>query len=175
MSLTGFSPLASNSRKLHTWEIPPEGGTRLRLRNGSGGFLLVHLATRFDKRVEDIDRNYLNGQLDDWGYAFRPVRGYASLSRHAYGLAEDLNATEHPLGATHTFSQKEVAFIHHMLKMYEGCIRWGGDYRGRKDPMHFEINRPLRDCERVARKLVDTPNGKRILKLNPGQRKVIFS
>jgi hypothetical protein len=177
--LTGFAPLKSDSPLLYTWRVTNDDRSRVRLRNGSGGFLLAHLARRFDKRVEDIDWNYRNGALDDWGHAFRPVRGYSQLSRHAYGLAEDLNATEHPLGtdARDNFTRDQVDFIREvLLEPYDGCIRWGGDYSGRTDPMHFEIDRPLADCERVARRLiVKTPAGRWLDKHNPGQRRVIFS
>jgi hypothetical protein len=54
-------------------------------------------------------------------------------------------------------------------------IRWGGDYEGRKDEMHFEINRSLSICEKLARQLTRTPRGKKILEANPGQREIIFS
>lgn len=168
--LQGFSPLVTSSRLLNTWTVPG-ADTRLRLRQGSGGFLLVHLATRFDRNVEQLKEPL----LDDWGHAFRAVRGFSTFSRHAYGLAEDLNATDHPLGVDHTFTAKERDTIHAILKRYDGCIRWGGDYSGRKDAMHFEINKALRDVERVARELADTKRGKQILDANPGQRKIIFS
>lgn len=169
-SLVGFSPLKPTSRLLYTWTVPG-ADTKLRLRQGSGGFLLIHLASRFDKNIEELHEPI----LDDWGYAYRPVRGYSTWSRHAYGLAEDLNATDHPLGVDHTFTQKETRDIHRLLQRYDGCIRWGGDYSGRKDAMHFEINRSLSACERVARKLAEGRRGRAILAANPGQRKVIFS
>ena len=163
--------LASSSPLLTTWQLPG-GGTRLRLRNGSAGFLLVHLALWFDKKLEDLDEPV----LDDWGYAYRPVRGYSStLSNHSSGTAMDLNATDHPLGVDHTFTVKEIAAIHERLKLYAGTIRWGGDYSGRKDAMHFEINATIGACEKRARALLDSPRGERILKLNPGQRAVILS
>lgn len=171
--LDGFSPLTSSSPKLHTWTATEK--TRIRIRNGSAGFLLMHMALFFDRKVEDIDFNYRKGELDDWGYAFRPVRGFATLSRHAYGLAIDLNATEHPLAVDHTFTDAEEKLIRRRLKRYDGCIRWGGDYSGRKDAMHFEIDRPLADCERVAKELMGTPVGKFLLEKNPDQRKVILS
>lgn len=169
-ALRGFSPLTNSSRLLLSWNVPG-ADTRLRLRQGSGGFLLVHLATRFDRKVEQLKEPL----LDDWGHAFRPVRGFSTMSRHAYGLAVDLNATDHPLGVDHTFTPKERDTIHQLLRRYDGAIRWGGDYRGRKDAMHFEINTSLAHCERVARNLADTSRGESILKSNPGQRKVIFS
>lgn len=167
-SQNGWAPLSSDSPKLHTWQI---GDTALRLRNGSAGFLLAHLALWFDERVEDLDGRI----LDDWGYAFRPIRGYVALSNHASGTAMDLNATQHVLGAEDTFTDEEERRISRRLRLYGGCIRWGGDYRGRKDEMHFEINRDLKACERRARALLTTPRGKTILSANPGQRRVILS
>lgn len=174
-SQNGFPALATTSSQLHTWVIPGTEKTRLRMRNGSAGFLLAHLATWFDNKIEDVDRNYNNGALDDWAYAYRPVRGYVTLSNHASGTAIDLNATEHPLGASGTFSSAEVAAIRKRLTRYDGCIRWGGDYASRKDEMHFEINRPLGECEKVARRLMDTPVGRAVLLANPGQKAVILS
>ncbi len=67
------------------------------------------------------------------------------------------------------------AKIRMRLKMYRNCIRWGGDYRGRKDEMHFEINRSLEACEFLAKRLMKTKRGKRILAANPGQKAVILS
>lgn len=170
-SQNGWPALVPSSRLLVNWELP-RSNTRLRLRNGSAGFLLIHLALWFDKALEDLDEPL----LDDWGYAYRPVRGYTNtLSNHASGTACDLNATDHPLGVDHTFTPAEVDAIHQRLKLYGGCIRWGGDYSGRIDAMHFEIDRPMGDCEKVARRLLDSPRGLRILKDNPGQRAVILS
>lgn len=171
-SQNGWPALASSSSLLYSWNVPGPSNTRLRLRNGSGGFLLVHWATFFDSQIENLDEP----QLDDWGYAYRPVRGYESgLSNHASGTAEDLNATDHPLGKGETFTQSETEKIHRALERYEGCIRWGGDYQGRKDSMHFELDRPLADCEHMARKLMYTKRGVLVLNENPLQRKVILA
>jgi hypothetical protein len=127
----------------------------------------------FDRKIDNID----DGPLDDWGYAYRPVRGYSSsLSNHASGTAIDLNSLDHPLGAEDTFSpMEELAIRTRVTRFYDGAIRWGGQYRGRKDEMHFEINRDLRHVERIARGLLDTPKGRKILRANPGQRTVILS
>ena len=159
------------SPDLRTWAIP--GTTRkITLRDGSAGFLLVHLLMRLHERVEAID----TGILDDWGYAYRPVRGQTSgLSNHASGTAVDFNATRHPLGKVDTFARGKDDTIHKLLGRYEGCIRWGGDYSGRKDEMHFEINRPLSGCEGLARRLLNTKRGKQILQANPGAKAVILS
>jgi len=171
-SQNAWPALSASSRQLHTWTIPG-AGRLLRLRNGSAGFLLIHLALWFDQRIEDVE----GGILDDWGYAYRPVRGYSTtLSNHASGTAMDLNATQHVLGREDTFTPKEERrIVRRVDGFFDGTIRWGGQYRGRKDEMHFEIDAPLPACEQVARRLLDSPRGKRILAANPGQRAVILS
>ena len=96
--------------------------------------LLVGFAAEFHELIEPIDE----GTLDDWGYAYRDVRGSTtSLSNHSSGTAVDLNATQHPLGKVGTFPIEKVPMIRALAKKY-GLI-WGGDYRNRKDEMHFEI------------------------------------
>lgn len=172
-SQNGWPALPPSSNLLHTWVIPaPSGTTKLRLRGGSAGFLLCHLALWFDDAVEDL----MEPVLDDWGFAFRAVRGFeTTLSNHASGTAMDLNATDHPLGLTGTFTQHEIDLIHKRLRLYRGVIRWGGDYQNRKDAMHFEVNDDLREAERVARRLINSPRGKRLLRANPGQKAVILS
>lgn len=96
--------------------------------------LLVGFAAEFHQLIEPIDE----GGLDDWGYCFRQVRGSTdNLSNHSSGTAIDLNATQHPLGKVGTFPIEKVPMIRALAKKY-GLI-WGGDYRNRKDEMHFEI------------------------------------
>jgi hypothetical protein len=167
----GWTVLENDSKLLYSWSVPHAHGTKLKLRQGSAGFLLVHLATRFNDTVEGLKEPL----LDDWGHAYRPVRGYASWSNHASGTAMDLNATDHPLGHSGTFSKQEEAKIRRILQRYQGCIRWGGDYRTRADEMHFEINASLSRCEQVAKELVGSERGELILDANEGQRRVIYS
>jgi hypothetical protein len=69
----------------------------------------------------------------DGCYNYRSVRGATHLSMHAYGAAIDLDAADNPLGATHGKMPRDVV----TLFKAEGW-RWGGDYSGRKDWMHFE-------------------------------------
>lgn len=68
----------------------------------------------------------------DGCFNIRQVRGATSISAHAYGLALDLNAAENPLGSLHSkFSSK---FVDCFIKF---GFSWGGNFHGRKDPMHF--------------------------------------
>ena len=96
--------------------------------------LLVNFAKDFHEWVEPID----DGQLDDWGYAFRMTRGSDKvLSNHSSGTAIDLNAIKHPLGKSNTFNQAQRNTITLLITKYG--LAWGGNYKRRKDDMHFEI------------------------------------
>lgn len=160
---------------LRKWKIP---GTdrHLVLRDGAMGFLLVHVAVWFDQEIERLDRR---GQpWDEWGHAVRPVRGQTSgYSQHAGGVAEDLNATLHPRGVSihKTFTNKQIRKIRRRMKLYNGAIRWGGEWSV-PDGMHFEIA-PVssKKCDRIARLLLLTPRGRRITRANPGSKKAIKS
>lgn len=174
-SQNGWPALDNDSALLISWVVPLRGGktARIRLRQGSAGFILVWWLSWFDARIEPV----VGKILDDWGYAYRPIRAGVALSNHASGTAEDINALQHVLGRSDTFTDAEERKMRRKLGglMLRGIIRWGGDYRGRKDEMHFEINNDLASAERVARRLMKTPRGRRILKANPGQRAVIKS
>lgn len=171
-SQNNWPVLAADSPKLHTWVIPARTGeVRIRLRNGSAGFLLAHLILWWAEVLEPVRGKV----LDDWGYAYRPIRGSSTgYSNHASGTAADVNATRWPLGTEHMTARMKTR-IRVRLRLYRACIRWGGDYSGRKDQMHIEINRGMPKCERVAKLLAKTPRGRRILRANLGQREVIWS
>ena len=49
----------------------------------------------------------------------------------------DLNATKHALGKIGTFPAEKVPMIRALAKKYG--LKWGGDYKNRKDEMHFEV------------------------------------
>jgi len=101
---------------------------------GPAGDVLAYVAEQFHRRVEALVDGWC------WGWAYRDVRGTTGLSNHASGTAIDVNAPRHPLGSVGTFSSGQVATIHAILAEVGGTVRWGGDYLGRKDEMHFEIN-----------------------------------
>jgi hypothetical protein len=173
LSQNGWPALEPTDPTLHTWVVPAANGTfKLRLRQGSAGFLLAHYAMWHSEVVQDV-----TGKVaDDWGYANRLIRGSLSeVSNHGSGTAIDLNAAAHVLGAVDTYSAHQEQLIHDRLHWMHGAIRWGGDYQHRKDEMHFEIVQSLAFCEHLARELADTPRGKKVLHANPGQRAVIFT
>jgi len=95
--------------------------------------LLIGFAKEFNELIEPLDVG-----ADDWGYCYRMVRGTTDkLSNHSSGTAIDLNASKHPLGKVGTFEAGKVPMIRALAKKYG--LTWGGDYKNRKDEMHFEI------------------------------------
>jgi|GEM_PF-1316941 len=115
-----------------------------RLLGGDVRTVLEHVAARFDAQVEPVDVD------SSWGWAYRSVRGEVgdaeSLSNHASGTSIDLNATEHPLGETGTFTADQVTAIRGILAEVAPVVAWGGDF-DRPDEMHFEI---VGDADAVA-------------------------
>lgn len=129
MALNGFSTCVPST--IGVYRIP---GTRrsLAVRREIAP-LLIGFAAEFHRLVEPIDVR----TLDDWGYVCRRVRGRNTVSFHSGGLAIDLNALRHALGRVGTFTRRQVAIIRALCRKYG--LRWGGDYRLRKDEMHFEV------------------------------------
>jgi len=127
----------------------PVPGTKIKLRCAEKvAPLLVTFAAEFHQHVEAIDQ----GSLDDWGYCFRNIRGTSDkLSNHSSGTAIDLNAAKHPLGHAGTFTVMQTVMIQALAKKYG--LTWGGDYKNRKDEMHFEISFNEAKCAELIEKL----------------------
>lgn len=68
-------------------------------------------------------------------FNIRMVRGNNSLfSAHSYGLAIDLNSDDNGLGSTHGGFYNHPDFVKCFT---DQGFAWGGNFHGRKDPMHF--------------------------------------
>ena len=137
---------ASEDRKaigIQSFNIP---GTSLKIACAKDvAPILIAFCKEFHELVEPIDQ----GQLDDWGYAFRMTRGSDKvLSNHSSGTAIDLNALKHPLGKSNTFTKEQCNMITLLITKYGLC--WGGHYKKRKDEMHFEVKM---DKEQVKQKI----------------------
>lgn len=134
----------ANDRSLiASYSVP---GGKIAMRKGDVATVLSYVANRFHSEVEKL------AWPGNWGYAERTIRGNSTtLSNHASGTAIDLNAPRHPLGKVGTFSSAQRGRIQKILKDCGGVVRWGGNYNGRKDEMHFEINAGTAAVARVAK------------------------
>lgn len=144
-SQNGYS--ANDRSVIASYDLP---GGRVALRKGDVSVVLLWCATEWHRTVEPLVWPGI------WGYAERTIRGSSTtLSNHASGTAIDCNAPQHPLGTaiTANFSPAEIHAVRRLVAFCEGVVRWGGDYSGRKDGMHLEINANAAAVKRIADKI----------------------
>lgn len=107
------------------------------VKSGDVATVMRYLVEQLNKRVERVD---LYSPGDEWGWYYKSSANASYLlSCHSSGTAIDFNATRHPNGRRGTFSATQVVAIRQILAECSGVIRWGGDFAGTKDEMHFEI------------------------------------
>lgn len=140
------------------WAVDKSGGLQDRglyggvtlpngVRRGDVAIIARYVCDQFDRHVEPLVQGHC------WGWYVKGIEGSTAISNHASGTAWDLNAPRHPLGARGTFSAKQRTAIRRILDFCEGVVRWGGDYTGRADEMHFEIIGGATAVARIARKI----------------------
>ena len=74
--------------------------------------------------------------ISDWGGCFniRPIAGTNSWSNHSWACAVDISPS------TNGFNVVDTTIAHPVIDAFKGQgALWGGDYTGRKDPMHCEF------------------------------------
>jgi hypothetical protein len=88
------------------------------------------------KSLKCLKDKGIQNELKTWDgiLNIRPIRGGSSWSLHSWGLAVDVNAAENPLGGSSKLSSQFVQCFK------DQGLDWGGDWTGRKDPMHFQLS-----------------------------------
>ena len=136
------------------WPVNRSADMRTVRSARSGTSFQVHreIAPIIEHLVNEVERRgYLlhrPGQVrDDWGYANRPIRGRRAPSNHSWGLAIDIDATQFPLGSRKRLPE----WIVELFKAHG--FEYGGDWRRRPDPMHFEFAGTPSDARRIAARL----------------------
>lgn len=154
--------------ELPTTIIEPVPGVRLRVRKDKNvEEVFSYLVREYHARVDDLTKPH---PMDDWGFNYRPNKNNPSkLSKHGFGLAIDLDATEHPNGISigKTFSAKQIAEIHEILAELDGILIWGGDFTHTVDGMHFEVGVSPSELSRRWSKIKNDPKGSRPEKPSP--------
>lgn len=120
---------------------------------GDVDVVFTHLIDRLHNEVEPIDRKTPRPPVTPgscWGWFVKRIEGSSTISNHASGTAIDYNAQAHPMGVRNTYSATDRAKIRAILADLDGVVRWGGDYTGRPDDMHFEIHADRAAVARVA-------------------------
>jgi peptidoglycan hydrolase-like protein with peptidoglycan-binding domain len=110
---------------VHAVQFHKRGATALR-----GVLATIAQLARSDSSVLRHVQHYSGS------YNYRPVRGSSRLSCHAFGAAVDFDAENLPLGSSYPAADMPQSVVDAFKA--QGFF-WGGDYRGRKDPMHFQL------------------------------------
>lgn len=112
--------------------------------NGDG---LVSVRPSITGAVQALDRclvaaRYRTRRADTGAYNCRRITNGSNYSLHAYGIALDINWQTNPYG-TALRTDMPTAMLNAVkgIRTRNGkqVWRWGGDYSGNKDAMHFEI------------------------------------
>jgi len=86
--------------------------------------------------------DYRTRRADTGAYNCRRITGGSGYSLHAYGIAADLNWSTNPYGkrlVTDMPPAMRDAIKAIRTRGGHLVFRWGGDYSGNKDAMHFEV------------------------------------
>ena len=92
----------------------------------------------FQAVFEAIRDAGFEGQVKNYGgiYVNRSIRGRARFpSTHSWGISIDLEPEKYPLGSVARFPDVIVAIFAQFGFFY------GGDFKSRRDPMHFQLCR----------------------------------
>lgn len=109
-----------------------ENLTTIELPNGQKWQVLKQAEPAFRGLLQDLQAaNYV--PTSSGGFNYRNIRGGSKLSQHAFGNAIDINAATNPLGSRGTDMPANIGDI-----AAKHGIEWGGTWKNRPDPMHFE-------------------------------------
>jgi len=97
---------------------------------------------------ETKNRGYRFGNSSDpsygcWGYSCRAISGSSNPSNHSWGLAVDINAPSNPY--TSPLKTDMPSWMPQLWESYG--FRWGGNYSGSKDAMHYEFMGSVQDAQ----------------------------
>lgn len=100
----------------------------------NGQRFVVHkeAAPSFQGLLNDLGKTGYDIKSDG-GFNYRNIRGGDTLSQHAFGNAIDINAATNPLGSRATDMPPNISDM-----ARSRGLEWGGDWKSRPDPMHFE-------------------------------------
>lgn len=120
--------------------------TKVFAPDGTTAMVDQQYADRFQGLIGDLhERGYTNFRLDQGGgFVDRNMRGTNKLSEHAKGDALDINPANNPFMTHKTDLPPDIS----QMAQARG-LKWGGDWKTRTDPMHFQVDKSVSN-EQVA-------------------------
>jgi len=122
--------------------LPAAGSTRtgiglstISTASGLTAEVNAKFASQFQSLVDDLEATgYKIKSIG--GYNYRNISGTNKLSNHAFGNAIDINPQANPMG--HSLVTDMPTGISAIAA--RNGFDWGGDWKSKKDAMHFEIS-----------------------------------
>ncbi|MBS0237090.1 MAG: M15 family metallopeptidase [Proteobacteria bacterium] len=121
--------------------------TKVYAPDGTTALVDQQYADRFQGLIGDLhERGYKNFRLDQGGgFVDRNMRGTNKLSEHAKGNALDINPANNPFMTHKTDLPSDIS----QMAQARG-LKWGGDWKTRTDPMHFQVDKNVSNDQIAA-------------------------
>ncbi len=142
-SQRGWGPPGVSSSNLERIDAP--------WKRWGAGYWVVHreAAPLYRQLIRDLKAAGAPHLSSSGGYVKRFISGTTRWSNHSWGLAIDIDAEHNPYSYRFvTDLPSSAGRIANHLGM-----RWGGNYRNKKDTMHFEVMLSRTQCRDLIRKL----------------------
>lgn len=117
--------------KLVWWTVPGSGGQRIQVHKS----MLPDLKEVADGLAAHANKGRVYRITSVAGFTPRTIGGAHQLSRHALGLAIDINPGKNPFRADNRLITNMPSWFVDTWRDAGFC--WGGDWKYSKDPMHF--------------------------------------
>lgn len=122
--------------KLRSWTVPFSGGRQVRVHEA--------MLPSLRQVTSGLEAHAREGRVyaikSAWAFTPRTIGGRYHISRHAMGLAIDLNPIQNPFRSDNVFISDMPDWFVQTWRDAGFC--WGGDWQGSKDPMHFSWTGP---------------------------------
>ena len=128
--------IAEVRTKLRHWTVPQSGGTRVQVHEAMLPALL--------RVTAGLNAHAREGRVYEissaWAFTPRTIAGRYHVSRHAMGLAIDINPAQNPFRSD---GVRITNMPDWFVKTWQDAgFCWGGHWQGSKDPMHFSWTGP---------------------------------
>jgi hypothetical protein len=110
--------------------------TTITTKGGARFTVAKQYAPRFEALLNDLEASgYAIDPKQSGGYNPRNIAGTNTPSQHSYGRAVDVNWTRNALG---TDGDIDPALAQELSTKHG--FTWGGSWKSKRDPMHFEVS-----------------------------------
>lgn len=124
-------------------------GIPLYVRSGSPATIMQYVVNR----LPSLKKPGAVPLSSSGGYNYRKIANSSKWSEHAWAMAIDVNAAQNPYKYGPLTTDFQADKVRAFLKELGGVVGWGGDYKNKKDAMHYSIISSKSAADALAAKL----------------------